>query len=215
MVAKALLIDYGGVLTNPLGDVMGSWLSADGVDPDAFADVMRLWMGGAAAPGNPVHALESGQLPADRFERELADRLGWGPPGTPPTAGLLARMFATMTIDPAMVALVRDVRASGVRTALVSNSWGNDYPRDDWDSLFDAVLISGEVGLRKPEPGIYLLAAERLGVPPTQCVFVDDLPPNVRGAVALGMVGVHHVDPATTRRELEALFPPPFGSAPA
>jgi HAD superfamily hydrolase (TIGR01509 family) len=105
-----------------------------------------------------------------------------------------------------MVEAVRRARAAGVRTALVSNSWGNDYPRHEWDGLFHAVVISGEVGMRKPEPGIYLHAANLLGVETPQCVFVDDLGPNVRGATAVGMVGVHHVTPTQTLAELEALF---------
>jgi epoxide hydrolase-like predicted phosphatase len=91
-------------------------------------------------------------------------------------------------------------------TALLSNSWGLDYPREIWGDLFDVVVISGEVGMRKPESRIFHLAAERLGLPPRACVFVDDLAPNVRGAAAVGMVGVHHVTPQQTIEELEALF---------
>lgn len=67
-------------------------------------------------------------------------------------------------------------------------------------------MISGEVGLRKPDPAIYALAAERLGLPPEQIVFVDDLAANVRGAVRAGMVGVRHADAATTVGELEILL---------
>jgi epoxide hydrolase-like predicted phosphatase len=211
---RALLLDYGGVLTNPLPDVIGSWCAADAVDPVAFAEVMRGWMGADAAAGNPVHALETGRLSAERFERELAALLGWSAAGDPPAEGLLRRMFAGMAPDPAMAEVVRQVRSRGVRTGLVSNSWGVDYARDGWDRLFDTVVISGEVGVRKPDRRIYRLAAERLGVAPEQCVFVDDLRPNVRGAVAVGMVGVHHLDRELTRLELDALFaPPPAGPA--
>ena len=67
-------------------------------------------------------------------------------------------------------------------------------------------MISGEVGLRKPDPAIYALAAQRLGLSPEQIVFVDDLCPNVRAAAAAGMVGVQHVDLETTVSELEILF---------
>jgi epoxide hydrolase-like predicted phosphatase len=105
-----------------------------------------------------------------------------------------------------MLGVVRRAHASGLRTGLLSNSWGNDYPRDGWDELFDAVVISGEVGLRKPDPEIYALAAERLGVPAEETVFVDDLSTNVRAAAAAGMVGVHHTDPDRTISELEILF---------
>jgi epoxide hydrolase-like predicted phosphatase len=109
-----------------------------------------------------------------------------------------------------MVAVVLAARARGIRTALLSNSWGLDYDRTGWAELFDAVVISGEVGLRKPEPAIYRLAAERLGVAPEGCVFVDDLAPNVRGAAAVGMVGVHYVDHVRAVGELEELFGVPL-----
>jgi putative hydrolase of the HAD superfamily len=72
--------------------------------------------------------------------------------------------------------------------------------------LFDAVVISGEVGMRKPEPAIYRRAAEELGVAADECVFVDDLGPNVKGAVGVGMVGVKFVDAEQAIGELEVLF---------
>jgi epoxide hydrolase-like predicted phosphatase len=76
---------------------------------------------------------------------------------------------------------------------MLSNSWGDDrYDREQLASLFDALVISGEVGLRKPDPAIYSLAAERLGVAPEKCVFVDDLPGNLKPAAALGMATVLH-----------------------
>jgi epoxide hydrolase-like predicted phosphatase len=81
-----------------------------------------------------------------------------------------------------------------------------DYPREEWDELFDAVVISGEVGMRKPEPAIYRYAADKLQVDPAECVFVDDLGPNVKGAVAVGMVGVKFVSAEQAVEELEALF---------
>jgi epoxide hydrolase-like predicted phosphatase len=115
-------------------------------------------------------------------------------------------MFAGFRDDEGMMGVVTRAREAGLRTALLSNSWGNEYDRELLGRLFDTVVISGEVGLRKPEPEIYRLTASRLGVEPAQCVFVDDLAPNVRGAVAVGMVGVHHIDTATTVAELEALF---------
>jgi HAD superfamily hydrolase (TIGR01509 family) len=102
--------------------------------------------------------------------------------------------------------VVRAAKAAGLRTALLSNSWGNDYLRDDWDQLFDAVVISGEVGMRKPEPEIYLYTLARLGCAPGEAVFVDDLEANIRGAAAVGLIGVHHRSYAETISELEALF---------
>ena len=91
-----------------------------------------------------------------------------------------------------MVAAVEAARAAGIPTGLISNSWGTGiYDRAPMQ-IFDATVISGDVGLHKPQPEIYLLGAERIGVPPERCVFVDDLRENVEGAEAVGMAGVLH-----------------------
>jgi putative hydrolase of the HAD superfamily len=80
-----------------------------------------------------------------------------------------------------------------VKTALLSNSWGSEnYPRERFADTFDVLVISGEVGIRKPDPEIFHLAARRLGVAPHDCVFVDDLDRNVMVAQELGMAGVLH-----------------------
>jgi len=89
-------------------------------------------------------------------------------------------------------ALVLRARRQGIRTGLLSNSWGNEYPREGWDEMFDAIVISGEVGMRKPDPEIYALTVERIGLPARECVFVDDLPGNLKPARALGMATVVH-----------------------
>jgi putative hydrolase of the HAD superfamily len=115
-------------------------------------------------------------------------------------------MFAGFQEEARMTAALIRARAAGFRTGLLSNSWGNDYPREKWDELFDAVVISGEVGLRKPDPQIFRLMADRLGLALGECIFVDDLVPNVRAAAELGMIGVHHTDVATTLGELEILL---------
>jgi len=206
---RGLLVDYGGVLTNPLPEFMAEWVKADGIDPDRFAELMRRWLG-PGADRNPVHDLETGRISAAEFERllaaELLERTPAQPGAADRAAGMLTRMFSGMRVESSMIDVVRTVRAAGVRTGLLSNSWGLDYERDGWDALFDAVVISGEVGLRKPDPAIYALASERLGLPPEQIVFIDDLRPNVQAAAAAGMVGVQHVDLQTTVSELEILF---------
>lgn len=206
---RGLLVDYGGVLTNPLPEFMADWVKADGIDPDRFAELMRRWLG-PDSDRNPVHDLETGRIGAPEFERLLAAELIEQTPAQPAAAdraaGMLTRMFSGMRVEASMLDVVRTARSAGVRTGLLSNSWGLDYERDGWDTLFDAVVISGEVGLRKPDPAIYALAAQRLGLPPEQIVFVDDLRPNVRAAAAAGMVGVQHVDLDTTVSELEILF---------
>jgi epoxide hydrolase-like predicted phosphatase len=206
---EALVVDYGGVLTNSLAETIGGWMHAEGIDGDAFAAAMRDLLGteGAVeARVNPVHALERGEIEIPHFEAELAKHLvsTTGEPVQP--EGLLGRMFSGFQRAEDMLGVVRRIRTAGYKTALLSNSWGMDYPREGWAELFDVTVISGEVGMRKPEPEIYRLCAEQLGLPPERCVFVDDLSPNVRGAVAVGMVGVLHRTYDETVVELEALF---------
>jgi epoxide hydrolase-like predicted phosphatase len=204
-----LVVDWGGVLTTALGTSMAAWADEDDIDLAEFRDVMRRWLGasgGAEAVWNPVHALERGELEVPEFEARLsaALRTRSGVPVEP--AGLLERMFSRFEHAPDMVGLVHRAHAAGIRTALLSNSWGNEYPRDGWADMFDVVVISGEVGMRKPEPRIFHHTLGLLGLDPGQCAFVDDLPPNVRAAADLGMVGVLHTSYATTAAELEVLF---------
>lgn len=105
-----------------------------------------------------------------------------------------------------MVAVVRRARSLGVRTALLSNSWGDHYPEALWDGLFDEIVISGQVGLRKPQPEIFRLTCDRLDLSPERCIMVDDLPQNVHAAAAVGMIGVLHRSCDETRAELEILL---------
>jgi epoxide hydrolase-like predicted phosphatase len=110
-----------------------------------------------------------------------------------------------------MVHAVRMARRAGIRTALVSNSWGvHRYPLDMFDELFDGVVISGQEGVRKPAMRMYELGAERAGAPAEGCVFVDDLPFNLTPAQELGMAAVHHTSSETTIPELERLFGVPL-----
>lgn len=205
---RGLLIDWGGVLTSGLDTALGRWAELDGIDFHKYFEAIVEWLAASPAEAelNPIHALERGQLSVPDFERKLAALLV-RTDGTPvPAEGLIERMFAHFEHQPKMSALVRRARAHGIRTALLSNSWGNSYPRDTWDGMFDDLVISGEVGLRKPEPEIYRLAAERLRLDPAECVFVDDLELNVDGARAVGMTAIHHVAYDDTRRQLETLF---------
>jgi epoxide hydrolase-like predicted phosphatase len=202
---QALLVDYGGVLTTPPADSFRRWLAQDRLDPARFRELVGGWLA-VDASANIAHDLETGRLPAEEFERQLTVELARPDGTTAEATGLLARMFAGVQAEASMIGIVGQLRAAGVRTALVSNSWGFDYQREGWETLFDATVISGEVGARKPDPEIYLLAAERLQVPASACVFVDDLPANVRGAAAVGMTGVHHTSLTTTIAELEILF---------
>ena len=102
--------------------------------------------------------------------------------------------------------------AAELRTALLSNSWGaTEYPRADFPTLFDAVVISSECGMRKPEAEIFRHAADLLGLRPEQCIFIDDIEANITAAQACGMTGVHHVEAAQTAAALEDLLGIPLG----
>jgi putative hydrolase of the HAD superfamily len=157
---------------------------------------------------SPIHALERGDVAPAEFERQLAARLRTVGGNPVEAEGLLMRMFAGYagTEPSPLIEAVRRVKAAGFATALLSNSWGMDYPRDAWPDLFDVVVISGEVRMRKPEPEIYQHTLDQLGLAGADCVFVDDLRPNVRAAVELGIIGIEHVSADATLAELERLF---------
>lgn len=202
----AVVFDYGGVLTSAVRETTTQWLAADDIDQDSFATVMREWMARDALDGSPVHRLETGAITGPEFEVEFAARLRTTGGGAVVAQGLLARLFAGMRPDPAMVALVGELRGLGLKVGVLSNSWANTYPEDLAD-LVDGVVISGEVGLRKPDPKIYGLILDELDVPAARSVFVDDAPVNVDAAVAVGMHALRHRDAESTRAELSALIP--------
>ena len=186
-------MDWGGVLTTPIPSTVRAWIQADGIDWDSYRAVIRPWVSqayDAAASVNPIHALERGECSGPEFEQILAARLRRVDGAAVAAEGLLRRMFATSLPVPAMYDMIRTVRAAGLRTALLSNSWGcEEYPRADFPGLFDTVVLSGEVGMRKPEQEIFLHAAQMLGLAPAECVFVDDMAANVTAAQACGMTG--------------------------
>ena len=206
VTVDAVVFDYGGVLTSAVRETTAQWLIADGIDEDSFATVMREWMARGVEIGSPVHRLETGELTGAEFEVEFAARLRTSAGGPVLAEGLLARLFAGMVPDPAMFALLGELRGLGVRVAVLSNSWANTYP-DNLAELVDAVVISGEVGLRKPDPKIYALVLDQLGLPAGGCVFVDDAPINVDAAAALGMTAIRHRDAESTRAALAELIP--------
>jgi epoxide hydrolase-like predicted phosphatase len=193
-----LLIDWGGVLTTDLFASFAAFAAQEGLDT---TQVRRLFRDDRDARRLLID-LETGAITEEEFEPRLAEALGVAEP-----AGMIDRMMAGAQPDPVMIAAVRAARRAGVRTGLVSNSWGTRrYPRDLLGELFDGIVISGEEGTRKPDPRMYELGAERIGLPPDACVFVDDLPFNLEPAEALGMATVHHTDAGTTVAELEVLL---------
>jgi epoxide hydrolase-like predicted phosphatase len=193
----ALLIDWGGVLTTNLFKSFQEHCLRAEIDPKKLIGRFR----DDREARQLLIALETGELAEQDFEVQLAALLEVEPDG------LIDGLFAGVEPDTAMVGAVRRARESGVRTALVSNSWGvHRYPHDMFDELFDGVVISGEEGIRKPALRMYELGAERAGAEPAQCVFVDDLPFNLTPAEELGMATVHHTSAETTIPELERVL---------
>jgi putative hydrolase of the HAD superfamily len=195
---NGLLIDYGGVLTTNVFDSFRDFCVAEGLEGDA---IMRLLREEPRAI-RLVRALETGELSEDDFGQRFGELLG-----IHQRPGLVDRMFAGMRPDEEMLAALRRARAAGIRTGLISNSMGvGRYDRSAFPDLFDGVVISGEVGMHKPQPEIFLLGAERVGVEAGDCVFVDDLRQNCEGAEAVGMTAILHRGAESTVPELERLL---------
>ena len=207
---RGVVADWGGVMTNPIAETVRAWIAADEIEYSSYHAVMKAWVTGAydgAGEDNPIHVLERGECSDEEFERMLAAQIVRrdGNPVAP--AGLLDRMFAATVLSEPMQDLLRRVRAAGLKTAMLSNSWGvGIYPADVLAELFDAVVISAEVGMRKPEERIFRHAAGLLGLDPAECVFIDDIEANVQAAEALGMTGVLHTDAAATAGRLAELL---------
>ena len=195
---RGLLIDFGGVLTSDVFASFQQFCQSEGIGLDAVRDRFRE----DPTARELLADLECGRMSEEEFEPRFARLLGVADP-----AGLIDRLFAGMAPDQAMLQAVAAAHDAGVRTGLVSNSWGQGrYDRARFPELFHGTVISGEVGIRKPEPRIYALGAEAIGLAPSQCVFVDDLPGKLKPARVLGMATVHHVDAQSTVPQLERLL---------
>ena len=203
---RGLLVDFGGVLTTNVFDSFRAFGEAEGLDPQTVKRAFREDREALAL----LRELERGDILVEEFEPRFGERIG-----VSDTEGLVGRLFGGVGPDERMVEAVRRAGTAGVRTGLISNSWGAGLSYDDsmLEELFDAVVISGDVGMHKPEPEIFLLGAGRIDVPAGDCVFVDDLRENCEGAEAVGMTAVLHRGADSTLPRLEELFGMELGSA--
>jgi putative hydrolase of the HAD superfamily len=187
---RGLILDFGGVVTTDFYGALSAFCVREGLPPDAILHTLRDTAEGRAA----LAAVEAGEISQRDYEVALGQLLGVD------DRGLLGRALTDLRPCEPVLALVDRARAAGIGTAVLSNSWGTgDYdPYDGYqlDQRFDAVVISDQVGLRKPDPAIYQLAAHKLSVPPAECVFVDDTEHNLSPAQALGMAVVYFRDPS-------------------
>jgi putative hydrolase of the HAD superfamily len=197
---QGLILDFGGVITTDFYACLSAFCVREGLAPDSVTRAL-----GAIPEGRDVFAAaEAGRVPQRELELMLARQLGL------PDQDLVARMLADLRPRPETADLVKRARAANVATAVLSNSWGigsyDPYAGYDLAGLFDAVVISAQVGLRKPEAPIYDLTTKKLGLRPEDCVFVDDTPANLVAARQLGMAAVHFTGAPSDLGEIERLI---------
>jgi epoxide hydrolase-like predicted phosphatase len=194
LALDALLIDWGGVLTTSMMGSFDAFSAREGLPEHAVRQAFR----DNAAARDALIELECGRIGIAAFEARLAKILDVS------SEDLARRLTADVQPDHEMRAAVRAFHDQGVKTALVSNSWR----REDYDvhDLFDVVVLSGDLGIRKPDPEIYAVAVERLGVIPERCVFVDDLGGNLKPAKVLGMTTIRHDKTFDTIAQLKRLL---------
>jgi epoxide hydrolase-like predicted phosphatase len=196
---KGLILDFGGVVTTDFYGALDAFSLRAGLGEHAFVRALRSNPEGRAA----LAAVECGSLPQREFERTMGRLLGVD------DTGLLAEALADLKPRPEIIDLTHRARARGVRVAALSNSWGTgEYdPYGGWelDDMFDAVVISDQVGLRKPDPEIFKLTAAKLGLSPSECLFVDDTEHNLPGAAGLGMATLFFTGAEAEVAEIERL----------
>jgi len=192
---RALFVDYGGVLTTPVAESFAFFCQETGVNPERIRAVLATaYTGGLdererRGLADLVPAVETGRMSLEDFNEALA-----------------SRMFGHAVRDDRMIRAVKGAQEHGIRTGLISNTWGVPEPSPWYSETFGTVVLSGREGIRKPQAEIYLLAAKRLDVDPAAAVFVDDIPANVDGARAVGMTAILHRHPDITIPKLEELF---------
>jgi putative hydrolase of the HAD superfamily len=197
---EGLLLDFGGVVTTDFFASLGAHCERLGLPHDSFRNLVT-----ADPEGRELyHQVERGVLSQPDFEQKIAQLLGVQP------TGLIRGLLADLQPEPLIAEAVAKARTAGIRVGVITNSWGtapyDPYAAYQLDQRFDAVVISSQVGLRKPEPAIYQLAADQLAIPLERVVFVDDIAANLQPAQELGMAVIHHVDPGRTVRDLERLL---------
>jgi len=181
-----LIVDWGSVLTSSIRVSFDDWLSRESVDREVFATVMRRLHD---EPDSELHRLETGALPQPDFEIALASMLRTTHGESVDPTHLVARMMAGLEPNESMREIVRECHALGWRTVMLSNSWGNSYDEDVLETMFDALLISDRIGLRKPDARAFEAAVDSAGLPAHECIMIDDLKRNIRGAENVGMSG--------------------------
>jgi putative hydrolase of the HAD superfamily len=193
---EAIVCDFGGVLTTPLLSSFMAVQDEIGITPEDLGKAMRAVT--EEDGGNPLYALERGEMSEADFLERLNDGLEPLLGHRPELHRFREVYFEALHPNRQMIALMAELKAAGLRMAMLTNNvreWEPVWrPMLPVDEIFETVVDSGFVGCRKPEPRIYEMTLERLGLPAEVCLFVDDLLPNIEGARKAGMSAVHFRD---------------------
>ena len=202
---RALISDFGGVLTTPLA---AGFVAYEEEAPISLQDLGRAMQEAAEAYGeHPLFALERGEISEAEFGRRLAERLHDGFD----LQRLRELYFERIEPNAPMIAYMRSLRADGLRLGLLTNNVREWEPLwraklHDVDELFEVIVDSAFVGMRKPEPGIYELTLERLGLPGDACAFIDDLELNCVAAREHGITPIQFHSTEQVIHELDGLL---------
>jgi putative hydrolase of the HAD superfamily len=203
---EVIVSDFGGVLTTPLLTSFMAIQDEIGISPENLGKAMRTIT--AEDGENPLYALERGEMAEVDFLARVSDGLEPLLGHRPELHRFREVYFEALRPNPPMIELMRELKASGKRMAMLTNNvrewepvWRSMLPVDE---IFETVVDSGFVGVRKPEARIYELTLDRLGLPAEACLFVDDLLPNIEGARAAGMNAVHFQDNEQAIAEIRA-----------
>ncbi|RKN43122.1 HAD-IA family hydrolase [Streptomyces hoynatensis] len=203
---RGLVLDFGGVLAVGVAESTRAWCLREGLPPGAWGRTLEEHPEGVAL----YRDLERGLISQREWNLATAALLGVAPDN------LMGRAWAEVRPAPAMIAVARAARAAGYAVAMLSNSFGLDpydpYRRLGVWNLFDTAVLSERAGLAKPDPAIYRLLLDRLGLPGSACVFVDDQARNLPAAEALGLTTILAADPDLAAAEVAGLLgltPPP------
>jgi putative hydrolase of the HAD superfamily len=203
---RAVIFDLGGVVVGSPLHAIAEFERREGI---AEGLVNRVVVG--AGPAGAWSRLERGELTLEEFypafEADCAQagcRLS--------ARALMAQVAGIAVPRPAMIEAIRCIRRNGLTTAALTNNWVSEEDRTgSLHDLFDLVVESAVEGLRKPDPRIYQVACERLGIEPASAVFLDDIGRNLKTARELGMTTIKVVEPAAAIDELSALLGFPLG----
>ena len=204
-----MISDFGGVLTTPLLKSFLAFQDETGVPFEALGRAMQRIADADPDGRHPLHELEKGRITEPDFLELMADNLEPELGHRPEMHRFSEIYFRALEPNQPMVALMREIKRRGLRMALLTNNvrewepyWRKMLPVDE---IFEVIVDSGFVGMRKPEPEIYELTLERLGdVRAAECLFVDDFEENCSTASELGMTAVHYRDPEQAIAEIEA-----------